>query len=227
LEERRTKIVERLAEFCEQQRPVTLTLGNWGTILQGRFSEVASDEFVVEVLSLPKQLNVTPAAQCTVIFNDDNRTNVLVCSVRELRSPERAWPQLVLSHPTKVIYGESRRSFRVPVHPDTDLRVRVKFQDREWYPRPLDVSLGGALLQFPKDDLPDFEPDARLIVLLEIFGNTTELEAFLGRARGTCYAVYFPEALRELRSGITKPPHSLRAVVDALEREWLAWQVAP
>ena len=58
--------------------------------------------------------------------------------------------------------------------------------------------------------------DDEVTVELGIHGKNTTLEGFVGRHDGDCYAVYFADALRELRSGFDKVPSVLSGIIRDL-----------
>jgi hypothetical protein len=190
-------------------------------VLQGRFVELTSESISIEIVTSPFE---TPGAssQCTVIYSAGGRTNIFVSPVLEFQQGPDHLPRLVLSIPDRIVVGEARNSFRIPLHPQTDLHVRIRSESGTWHPRPKDVSLGGILVDFSEETEPDLPENTPVTVELGLQNQTAELEGFVGRCQGTLYAVYFAEALRELRSGWAEVPSVLRSIVDGLEREWLA-----
>ncbi len=126
-------------------------------------------------------------------------------------------PRLTLELPTRLLATEHRRNFRIPLGADSGLDVRVSIRGGEVRPaRPLDISIGGMLIELPDD--PDLEDAAKLDLEMRLDDDTVHIGAVV-RHRCACrYGLLFADAVGEDR---VRPLEPLRRLVDELEQRWL------
>jgi hypothetical protein len=218
------KIFERLVRFSEQRKPATLTSGKTGDIFQGRFRSCSlKPEFIeIEVLDSPPALELEPGENCTVIFADGFRTTLFVSPVLRFDPDPNPLPRIRIAVPDQLERTEARHTFRVPLHAKAELQISLRTSRGVWHPRPLDISVGGVLVQMPLHSGGELTEDDELTIDLNVGSHSLSLEAFAQHRWGPFYAIYFSEVLRRLRRGDTSVPEPLLRLVDALEDSWLA-----
>ncbi len=217
-------IFERLARFSEQRRPATLTSGKTGGIFQGRFRSCSLEpEFVeIEVLDPPAAFEMEPGENCTVIFADGFRTTLFVSPVLAFDPRRTPLPTIRVGVPDQLERTEARHTFRVPLHAKAELQISLRTPTRVWHPRPLDISVGGVLVQMPMHCGGEISEEDELTIDLTVGRHSLSLEAFAQHRWGPFYAIYFCEVLRRLRRGDTSVPEPLLRLVESLEESWLA-----
>ncbi len=219
-------IFKRLLGFSEQRKPATLTSGRTGDIFQGRFRACSSQPAFIEIELLDSNPVPTlePGDNCTVIFADGFRTTLFVSPILAFDSRRNPLPALRVSVPDQLEKTEARHTFRVPLDPKAKLEVSLRTHHRVWHPRPLDISVGGVLVQMPLHSGGELTEEDDLIIDLTVGTQSLSLEAFAQHRWGPFYAIYFSEVLRRLRRGDTSVPERLLHLVDELEKSWLADQ---
>lgn len=175
----------------------------------------------IELMDRPRNLDSETTDYCTAIFSEGLQATVFASEVLALELDILPRPQLLLRLPENLTRTEARTSSRIPLHRETGLEILLSHDGQHWRPRPLDISLGGILVEFPPDlEVPMSEFDAvRVDILLGDF--TTSLEALVQRRQGRAFALYFVDALRELRQGLARVPRVLQPIIESVEREWL------
>lgn len=218
------EILERLQRFSEQRKPATLTSGRTGHIFEGRFRACSPEpEYIeIEVLDFPPTPALEPGENCTVVFADQFRTTLFVSKVLSFDSQRSPLPALRVGVPNQLKKTEARHTFRVPLHPKAELEITLRSEDQVWHPRPLDISVGGVLVQMPLHRGGELDEDDDLTINLTVGSRSVTLEAFAQHRWGPFYAIYFSEVLRRLRRGDTSVPERLLQLVDSLEESWLA-----
>lgn len=211
--------------LCGIKKPASLVLPTRDLILRARFTGEDSLHIRLALIFPPEELYFDPNESCAVVFSSAGRTFLFTADIKSYAVNEDGIPQVTLTKPGEIASGEARNSFRVPLHRDTRLQVTVESDQGKWSPRPVDISLGGILMDFQDSRIPEFEEDASIMVTLKLGDQKTELEGFVGRRDGTCYAAYFVEALRQLRDGKRTAPAKISRIVDRLEAEWLSGPV--
>lgn len=214
------------AQLCEVKKPASLILPSKNLILRGRFAGEDSLNTRLALIFPPDELAFDPNESCAVVYSSAGRTFLFVANVVSYAASVDGIPEVTLTRPREVSSGEARNSFRVPLHRDTGLRVTVKSDQGKWSPRAVDISLGGILMDFQGGRIPEFEEDAAVMLTLSLGDQTAELEGFVGRRDGSCYAAYFVEALRQLRDGKKTALPKISKIVDKLEAEWLSGPIA-
>lgn len=217
-------IFERIVRFGDQRKPATLTSGRTGDIFQGRFRSCSPEPLCVEieVLDASRVLEFEIGDNCTVIFADGFRTTLFVSQVIGFDPDHAPLPLLRIEMPDQLERTEARHTFRVPLHAKAELEIALRTRGRVWHPRPLDISVGGVLVQMPLHSGGELGEEDDLTIDLKIGEHSLSLEAFAQHRWGPFYAIYFSEVLRRLRRGDTSVPEPLLRLVDALEESWLA-----
>jgi hypothetical protein len=114
--------------------------------------------------------------------------------------------------------SERRIAFRVAVPRLTDLAVKVGFKGKIWSAAPVDLSLTGILIEFPKTGVVDMPIDAEISVELRLSDKTAALRGVVRRRSGNQYGILLSDSLR---NGDLRAPDSLVIIYKELEREWL------
>ena len=219
------RMYDRIALFCDQRKPVTLSVGRPPLIVPARFRFVSENSRFVafEVLDGVPNLEVSPGDPCTVIFVDGLRTSVFASAALEYDAASKPLAILRIGLPEQIVRTETRSALRIPLHRESELRVTVHCRDRWWTATPVDISLGGVLVEFPPNEPFNAGEDDELLVDLELPGRVVQLEGMAQSRLGNCHAIYFSEVLRRLRHGDATPPDGLREILDELEDGWLRW----
>ncbi len=113
---------------------------------------------------------------------------------------------------------ERRMAFRVAVPRLTDLTVRIGFKGKTWSVAPVDLSLTGILIEFPKPEVVDIPVDAKISLELRLGDKNSVLMGVVRRKKDSQYGILFVDSLR---NGELKPPESLVYIYKELERQWL------
>jgi hypothetical protein len=113
---------------------------------------------------------------------------------------------------------ERRMAFRVAVPRLTDLTVRIGFKGKTWSVAPVDLSLTGILIEFPKPEAVDIPADAKISLELRLGDKNSVLMGVVRRRKDNQYGILFVDSLR---NGELKPPESLVYIYKELERQWL------
>ena len=113
---------------------------------------------------------------------------------------------------------EGRRAFRVAVPRLTDLTVRIGFKGKTWSVIPVDLSLMGILIEFPKTEAVDIPIGAEIAIELRLIDKIAALTGLVRRRKDNQYGILLEDSLR---NGELKPPESLVLIYKELERQWL------
>lgn len=214
-----------LQEICLDKRPVTLTADRPARVFYGRmihYSDIPGG-LDVELIECPDELSLRPGDPCTVVFSDGLRSHLFVSTFVQVgpRS-EHTW-KVRIEIPDCVLPTEARSAWRIPLGPDTPLRVRVRCDGRTFEPHPIDISCGGLLAEFDADSDAGIwmGEHVEVEVYLQLNGLTAALDALPQRRGDTIFAFYFADVLREMRRGRSRAPRELAPILDRLESEWL------
>ena len=117
--------------------------------------------------------------------------------------------------------SQKRRFYRTPISSleDLGLEITVLVDERVWTVRPLDISVGGILIEFPPGDLPDLASDSQLQVTLQLEAKTVRLTGVINRQHKRRCSLFFREVYPQT-GGTAEPPQPLREIVEALEEQW-------
>lgn len=121
---------------------------------------------------------------------------------------------------------ERRTAFRIPVALIEGHSLQVHAfdgQGRSWPGRPVDLSISGMLVAFPKTDSPPFRFGSRLTLTLGLDKTEVSLPAVVNRVvdmgAEQGYGVFFPEVLD--KRGLLDPPAEFHRIVNRMEKKWL------
>ena len=216
-------MIGKLEALCDQRRPVTLTAGLPGRILNGRFRFCSgSSGFVaIELFDLPDDARIPESTPCTVLFADGSRSTLFISEILALDTENHQLPVLRIRIPLQTAKAEARNNLRVPLERETAPGLVVRAPGQIWRPRPLDISIAGMLVElpegegFPVADLDELE--------IEIAKNGLKIviEGFAQHRWETFWILYFSDVLRSLRHGEPDVPEQLQMIIDVLESEWL------
>ncbi len=217
------EMVGKLEALCEQRRPVTMTAGQPGRILKGRFRFCSSSSgFVaIELFDLPEAAQIDERTPCTVVFADGARSTLFISEVISLDLETHQLPVLRIRIPLQAARAEARSNVRIPLNRETAPKLVVRAPGHRWEPRPLDISVAGMLVElpinqrFPVADLEELE------IEIEKNGLSTVVEGFAQHRWSNFWALYFSDVLRSLRHGEPDVPEQLQQIIDLVESEWL------
>lgn len=114
--------------------------------------------------------------------------------------------------------NERRMAFRVAIPSLTDLTVKVAFKGKTWSVKPVDLSLTGILIEFPKTEVVEMPLDAEIGVELQLGEKIATLRGIVRRRNRNQYGILLANSLR---NGDLRPPESLVQIYKELERQWL------
>jgi len=204
-----------LSGCCAFRSPAVLLDRDRGGRFAARFAALGERDVVLD-LEGAGPLGLTPLSVCLVSFAHRGRSWAFVTSVRRVEARER---QVSLRRPSDGTSEDLRGAFRVPTPPRTGLAVRAHGPDgRAFEAAPVNVSMSGALLDFPDEDFPHWPRLAPVELELRLAGNRVRVAACVQRREGPRAAFFFPDAVRD---GEVEPPASLAGLVRTLERTWL------
>jgi len=113
---------------------------------------------------------------------------------------------------------ERRMAFRVAVPSLTDLTARVSFKGETWPVKPVDLSLTGILIEFPRTEVAEIPLEAEIGIELQLGDKTAVLRGIVRRRNRNQYGILLASSLR---NGDLRPPESLVLIYKELERQWL------
>ncbi|MBW2560545.1 MAG: PilZ domain-containing protein [Deltaproteobacteria bacterium] len=114
--------------------------------------------------------------------------------------------------------SERRMAFRVAIPRLTDLTARVGFKGKTWTVSPVDLSLTGVLIEFPKTEVVDMPIDSEIAIELRLDDKIAALRGIVRWRQGNQYGILLANSLR---NGELKPPEALIVIYRELERQWL------
>lgn len=214
-------LAERLENLCLRRQAATVSIGEDSVVAHGFFRSCSEGDLSLVLRDLEDAFPVPAGAPCTVLFAEHGRPYFFAAPIDGLTRKNSNRPMLMLRKPEEIVAAERRNTFRVPMSPKSMLAAEVSLGGRNWEADPVDISLGGVFLRFSEKDFPLFQPDEEVSVRLRIHDQDARLPGIVQRREGSCYGVFFPDALRKLRNGLLEPIDSLRGIVEALEEDWL------
>lgn len=180
------------------------------------FVSVSDHEVVLATASESMETNFCALCPCLVSFSHRGRTMAFLSQIRDWNHGTNP-PRLSLDLPTRLLAMEHRQHFRIPLRGDSDLEVRVSTQGGEiWPARPIDISVGGMLIEFPDD--PDLPTDEKLELDMRLGEESVRVTAVVRHRRGCRYGLVFSDGHR---GGEAQLPEELQRLVSALEGRWL------
>jgi hypothetical protein len=216
-----SNVISRLQQCCDEGTPAVILSLTRSTVSKARFSSLTGmGESLLFELAEGSQADFEPLSLCCVSYVQGGRGWLFVASVREFwHGDTDDEVRLVVRTPECVTATEARQSLRVPVEPGSGLGVEI--HDAEGQPiaaRPVDISLGGMLIMFPQNALPDLPVGKALTVALRLGGDAVTIDAVVQRRDGASYGLRFPSFFPHDSSHLPEP---YRNIVRALEKRWL------
>lgn len=211
-----------LRQCCRHAAPAIVISDGAGVIHEARFSEVQQDTVSINLFVdavAARSLAFAPGSFCHVCFTG-GRAHSFLAPIRSFRrsAPPLNVPRLTLTVPLEILGAETRTTFRIPLLDNSGLTVKGAIDAQTRMPRPLDISLGGMLLEFDDVEDPELPVDSSFGVELALEDLATKLTGVVRRRRDQRYGLLFREVLR---CGDVRPPESLREIVKRLERRWM------
>ncbi len=161
-----------LVTCCDGSVPALITWPELGIIRQVTFSMVDGDEIRFRIAAdsgVPYKCR--PRTQCVVSFFFRDRTAAFIGYEEVLASGNRS-DTMVLRMPTQLAV-EGRTRFRIPILPKLGLVLEVVHENhRITVPEPIDISVAGVMLAFPKATDPGLPTDQELGLILELEGDS-------------------------------------------------------
>ncbi len=218
LDANQAQIYEALKDACQFQQPTVVICSQNLAVFRGRFRDLDGDALLIELDFEGEDTPFKPTSYCFVSYAHQTRIGVFIAMVIRTRVREEG-THLVLEPPKQVCAVEARKTFRVPVPRSAKIRLAGRTPDGNvWALRAKDLSLNGALVEFPGDDpLPIRE------------GQGMDVRIAMGKTDLTVYAVvkrivdrqcglFFPDNVED---GRVIPTEELLTLLQALERVWL------
>jgi hypothetical protein len=165
----------------------------------------------------PHGVEFCPLSQCVCLFQNAGRHCVFLATTKSFNT--KCSPEILVIHrPAQVAY-ESRRAFRVPVFREEGLQVEIAGGEGEnWKVEVVDISLTGALVEFPGEDVPELVTGRQLRVELRFEDLIVELRAEVRRRYGKRYGLFFTDVLEGEN---LEPPDELAKLLRRLEELWI------
>lgn len=207
-------------QFCVNSTPAVIVTLETDGVFQARFSSVGTASVAFEVFSGPASVEL--GAPCSVSFQLVDRAGVFVAPATEFRGKDKKSPSiLVLEQPAQIVRVETRRTFRVPVLPELQLRAVLTTPGGELLrPRVADLSLTGLAVDFPVGEDPELVPGTEIQVELRLQNRQVRLRGEIRRQSRRQYGVSFVDVIVDDR---LEPPEVLRTIFKAAEARWLEY----
>jgi hypothetical protein len=140
-----------------------------------------------------------------VCFGEAPQSFVLLGTVKQYDGSSRKLLLTSLSPITRL----ERRSFgRLQVPVNCDMNVSINRGERQWTPKPLNLSMGGLRVEFPMDKMAQLEMGASVDVKIKLGNHTAELPAKVARQDKDSIGLAFMQPV----------PQSLQKIYQFLER---------
>lgn len=206
---------------CVQERTSLLVLNlESRAVSGGSFFSLTREHLVIKVSPRADPGMFRPLTPCSVSFKLGARAHVFVTTVREFKAPnsEGARPKLVLNVPGEIAALECRHAFRVPVLPDSDLRVDVIEPGHIGAAKGVDMSVNGLQFEIELETARALSIDQRVKLKIAFGEHDHELHAVVRRRTRNRVGVMFVESRQSTK--LLEDP-ALEQTVRSLEREWL------
>lgn len=214
---------EVLASVCEHKQPGIVIATEAEEVFPCRFVSVTDQSLTLALMGAASGARFHPLGLCCVTFNTDGRSHVFLAHVRGFDPEAEPVPLLTVRLPARMTVEEVRTATRIPVIPESGLRVCVTTDDSHFREAMgHDLSLSGIQLSFAAEDDPGLADDGEVQVELILGSTRSSLRARVRRRVGLRYGLVFPDAVRD---GNVEPPAELRTIVTELEAGYLRSQV--
>jgi len=212
-------VVPLLRDCADRHLPAMLLVPDLGVTFRARFGVVGAESFLLDMLEDASRI-LRPASGCFVALYLEQRAYVFYTRIHQYRleKPPRL-SRIVLAIPVQLMGKEMRQWFRVPIVPESGLHVRVTTDSGETAcPTPLNIGLGGLLIEFQEDDNLYLPIGSELELELEFGEDKIQCRAEVRRRTGQAYGLCLEN--KALKGEM------LQEFVSRLEREWLAYRTS-
>lgn len=196
-------LIKQLFDRCCAHRvPATVLSADTGQCCRGHFIACDDEQVAIALQDRSAELVLLPDSLCCVTFNVDDHAQVFLQSVVDCQTPDGVrGPLLQIAMPETLGAVELRKSTRVAVGDDRNLRVRVKSGEHAvWQARPRDVSAEGISLEL--EGQADLAVDDQVVIEIERGERATVQRAIVRRRDAQRIGLSFidaPEVREELR----------------------------
>jgi c-di-GMP-binding flagellar brake protein YcgR len=209
-------VVGILAECCSSATPALALPVDVGVPFEALFLEVTNRGVTLATEAEAAEATFYSLCPCLVSFSHGGRVMAFLSQIQDWTHADDP-PRLVLELPSRLLAMEHRRLFRVPVREDHGLQVSVTADDgRVRIAKPLDITVGGMLVEFDED--PSFAIDTRLRVAMSLEEDAAEVAGLVRHRRDRRYGLSFYEIVSQ---GRIRPSEVLLRIVRRLEERWL------
>lgn len=218
LEPDQAEIHTALVQACRHRQETVVVCSQNLAVFRGRFRDLDDEALLIELDLDDEETPFKPMSYCFVSYAHQIRIGVFIAMV--LRTRVRVGGiHLVLEPPKQVCSVQARKTFRVPVHESTPIRLAARTPDGKiWALKATDMSLNGALVEFPGDDPLPIAENQGLDVRIAMGNIDLTVHAVVKRVVDRQCGLYFPD---EAEDGREIPAEDLLSLLQALERVWL------
>ena len=218
LEANNAEIRRALLEACHYRQPTVVICSQNLAVFRGRFRDLDDNALLIELDFEGEDTPFKPLGYCFVSYAHQTRIGVFIAMVLRTRVREEGW-HLVLEPPKQVCAVEARKTFRVPVPPTAPIKLAARTRDGQvWALKAKDMSLNGALVEFPGDHPLPVELNHGMDVRIAMGKTDLTVYAVVKRVVGRQCGLFFPENVED---GRVIPTEDLLALLQGLERFWL------
>ncbi|MBM3290419.1 MAG: PilZ domain-containing protein [Candidatus Hydrogenedentes bacterium] len=214
-----TDVSKIIGECCARHVPAIVAQPDSHTAIKAAFSLAGHDSLRFEVRG-QAGANFTNLAPAVVSYAIGGCVHVFVVSVTGF-VPSTGTGYLTTTLPPFILCPEMRQSFRVPLF-DTGL-VQVRIEDEGYAvhePRLIDISRGGALIEFPAANDPNLQLKSAVKVELQLDEQVAAYLAEVRHAHPGRYGLMFVESPSALDSA--HQDAALKGILAAIETAWLS-----
>ena len=203
---------------CLNRAPALVLNPESDSICHARFAAVSYDSVILHLMD--QVCNLIENSRLFVSFSQNGNCCAFFATMEEYKDQSILSPaSLSLKPSTRIIGMESRMSYRVPIGEKVVPTVRVTTTEGQTFlPKPIDLSLTGILIEFDETEDPDLFLYDELGLELSLDKEMVQLKSVVKRRDGHRYGLFFPESVN--MRGVNAP-HSLRTIVESLERAFL------
>ena len=218
LEANTAEIRRALQEACNYRQPTVVICSQNLAVFRGRFRDLDHEALLIELDFEGDDTPFKPLSYCFVSYAHQTRIGVFIAMVVRTRVREEGW-HLVLEPPKQVCAVEARKTFRVPVPSSAPIKLAARTPDGQvWALKAKDMSLNGALVEFPGDNPLPVRENQGMDVRIAMGRTDLTVYAVVKRIVGRQCGLFFPDNIED---GRVIPTEDLLTLLQALERVWL------
>ncbi|MBN2320092.1 MAG: PilZ domain-containing protein [Acidobacteria bacterium] len=205
-------------ECCSFKASALILNPETNFVCHAHFASVSQDSVTFHLINRVRQLLKAP--RLFISFSQNGICNAFFAAIVEYKDNLPLSPESISVQLATKIYGmETRVSYRFPIRGREGLFVRLLLANgRTLFPKPIDLSLTGILIEFDETEDPDLLSPSEVELELRLEAHSVQLKAVIKRRDGHRYGLFFPETVT---SGGINAPSSLRLITMALERALL------